>query len=206
MGLRANGRRVPPGRDRVTSIKPTSSPEKGIDTNDSLENAAPARKRKTADERKEEVAALLAQGKTEEEIMAATGLGRASVKMYCSILKARTKELPVSAAAPVEAEASEDDDWDQGPLYRKPEESIEESPPAVTTPPKKRRGRPLKKKVSNEEGEYPVIGYAPNGAPQFGSMRMKVIEEKIVDGHKVKVLPPGYAQGAYPQKNVSARS
>jgi|RhiMethySRZTD1v2_1073278.scaffolds.fasta_scaffold185970_2 hypothetical protein len=24
---------------------------------------------------------------------------------------------------------------------------------------------------------------------------MKVIEEKVVDGHRVKVLPPGYAQG-----------
>ena len=33
----------------------------------------------------------------------------------------------------------------------------------------------------------------------------KVIEEKVVDGHKVKVLPPGYAQGAYPQKNVAVR-
>jgi hypothetical protein len=37
-------------------------------------------------------------------------------------------------------------------------------------------------------------------------MRMTVIEEKIVDGHKVKVLPPGYAQGATPPKNVSVRS
>ena len=44
------------------------------------------------------------------------------------------------------------------------------------------------------------------GDPQFGSMRMKVIEEKVVDGHKVKVLPPGYAQGAYPQRNVTVRS
>jgi hypothetical protein len=42
--------------------------------------------------------------------------------------------------------------------------------------------------------------------PVYGSMRMKVIEEKVVDGHKVRVLPPGYAQGAYPAKNVSARS
>jgi hypothetical protein len=57
-----------------------------------------------------------------------------------------------------------------------------------------------------EEGEYPVIGYAPNGAPQFGSMRMKVIEEKMVDGYKMKVLPAGYAEGAYPSKNASVRS
>jgi hypothetical protein len=92
----------------------------------------------------------------------------------------------------------------QGPLYRKPEEPSAEAAPAA--PPKKRRGRPPKKKAPTEEGEYPVIGYAPSGAPQFGSMRMKVIEEKTVDGHKVKVLPPGYAQGAYPQKNVAVRS
>jgi hypothetical protein len=37
-------------------------------------------------------------------------------------------------------------------------------------------------------------------------MRMKVIEEKVVDGHKVKVLPPGYADGAWPAQNVSVRS
>ena len=77
--------------------------------------------------------------------------------------------------------------------------------PAAVAPPKKRRGRPRKNSAPAEEGEYPVIGYAPSGAPQFGSMRMKVVEEKIVDGHKVKVLPPGYAMGAYPQKNVSVR-
>jgi hypothetical protein len=77
--------------------------------------------------------------------------------------------------------------------------------PVSTIPAKKRRGRPRKNSAPVEEGEYPVIGRAPSGAPQFGSMRMKVIEEKMVDGHKVKVLPPGYAQGAYPQKNVSAR-
>jgi hypothetical protein len=35
---------------------------------------------------------------------------------------------------------------------------------------------------------------------------MKVIEEKVVDGHKVKVLPTGYAQGASPQRNVTLRS
>jgi hypothetical protein len=35
---------------------------------------------------------------------------------------------------------------------------------------------------------------------------MKIVEEKIIDGHKVKVLPPGYAQGASPQKNVTVRS
>ena len=51
-----------------------------------------------------------------------------------------------------------------------------------------------------------LAGRAPSGAPQFGSMRMKVIEEKVVDGHKVKVLPPGYADGASPQKNVTVRS
>jgi hypothetical protein len=76
---------------------------------------------------------------------------------------------------------------------------------APAAPPKKRCGRPPKKNGPTEEGDYPVIGYAPNGAPQFGSMRMKVIEEKVVDGHKVKVLPPGYADGVYPQKNVLVR-
>jgi hypothetical protein len=35
---------------------------------------------------------------------------------------------------------------------------------------------------------------------------MKVIEEKVVDGHKVKVLPPGYATEAEPAKNVAVRS
>jgi hypothetical protein len=56
------------------------------------------------------------------------------------------------------------------------------------------------------EGEYPVIGTTSQGPPMFSSMRMKVVEEKIVDGHTAKVLPPGYAQGAYPAKNVSVRS
>jgi hypothetical protein len=37
-------------------------------------------------------------------------------------------------------------------------------------------------------------------------MRMKVVEEKVVDGRKVKVLPPGYAIGAKPTKNVCVRS
>jgi hypothetical protein len=37
-------------------------------------------------------------------------------------------------------------------------------------------------------------------------MRMKVVEEKVVDGHKVKVLPPGYAEGVFPAKNVAVRS
>jgi hypothetical protein len=37
-------------------------------------------------------------------------------------------------------------------------------------------------------------------------MRMKVIGEKVVDGHKVKVLPTGYALGAEPSKNVSVSS
>jgi hypothetical protein len=77
---------------------------------------------------------------------------------------------------------------------------------ATVSPPKKRRGRPPKKSARAEEGEYPIIGRTIGGDPQFGSMRMKVIEEKVVDGHKVKVLPPGYAQGAYPQKNVTVRS
>jgi hypothetical protein len=40
----------------------------------------------------------------------------------------------------------------------------------------------------------------------IGSRPFKIIEEKVVDGHKVKVLPPGYAMGAAPAKNVSARS
>jgi len=69
-----------------------------------------------------------------------------------------------------------------------------------------RRGRPRKNSAMAEESEYPVIGRAPSGAPQLGSMRMKVIEEKVVDGHTVKVLPPGYADGAWPAKNVSVRS
>jgi hypothetical protein len=37
----------------------------------------------------------------------------------------------------------------------------------------------------------------------IGSRPFKIVEEKIVDGHKVKVLPPGYAAGAYPAKNVT---
>jgi hypothetical protein len=41
--------------------------------------------------------------------------------------------------------------------------------------------------------------------PQFGSMRRKVVEEKIVNGHKVKVLPTGYADGAWPVKNVAVQ-
>jgi hypothetical protein len=153
MGLRANGRRVPPGEDRTASVVSTSSPEKGVDTNDAL-----------------------------------------------------AEESPGLDVAPSEAETMKDDDWDQGPLYQKPEESSAEAVPASITPQKKRRGRPRKNSAPTDEGEYPVIGRAPSGAPQFGSMRMKVIEEKIVDGHKVKVLPPGYAQGAYPQKNVTVRS
>jgi hypothetical protein len=129
-----------------------------------------------------------------------------SVKLYRSILKVRTKELPGPEGALPTAEVSEDDDWDQEPLYRKPKEPSAEAAPAPAAPPKKRRGRPPKKSGPTEEGDYPVIGYAPNGAPQFGSMRMKVIEEKVVDGHKVKVLPPGYAMGAKPPKNVCVRS
>jgi hypothetical protein len=77
---------------------------------------------------------------------------------------------------------------------------------APASPPKKRRVRSPKKSAPTEEGEYPVIGYAPNGTPQFGSMWMKVVEERVVDGHKVKVLPPGYAMGAKPPKNVSVRT
>jgi hypothetical protein len=37
-------------------------------------------------------------------------------------------------------------------------------------------------------------------------MRMKVIEETIVDGRQGKVLPPGYAAGAKPTKHVCVRS
>jgi hypothetical protein len=40
----------------------------------------------------------------------------------------------------------------------------------------------------------------------IGSRPFKVIEEEVVDGHKVKVLLPGYADGAWPAKNVSVRS
>jgi hypothetical protein len=35
---------------------------------------------------------------------------------------------------------------------------------------------------------------------------MKIVEEKVVDGHKVKMLPPGYADGVWPAKNVSVGS
>jgi hypothetical protein len=177
------------GLDMALEILDGKPPEVGAEVSSasasSVNNkpAAPPRKRKTADERKEEIAALLEQGKTEDEIMTATGLGRASIKMYFSILKARTKELPGRKAVPVEKAA-----------------------PTTASPPKKRRGRPPKKSAPAEEGEYPIIGRTIGGEPQFGSMRMKVIEEKVVDGHKVKVLPPGYAQGAYPQRNVTLRS
>jgi hypothetical protein len=107
--------------------------------------------------------------------------------------------LPGREDVPVEAAAPKDGDWDQGPFYRKPEE------PVAAPAPKKRRGRPPKKKAPTEEGEYPIIGGTKEN-PVFGSMRMKVIEEKVVDGHKVKVLPPGYAMGAEPAKNVSVSS
>jgi hypothetical protein len=63
---------------------------------------------------------------------------------------------------------------------------------------------PRRSGKSTEEGEYLIIGGTQEN-PVYGSMRMKVVEEKIVDGHKVKVLPPGYADGVYPQKNVSVR-
>jgi len=98
--------------------------------NGSSGEATALRKRKTADERKAEVAALLEQGKSVEEIAAVTGMKESNVKLYCSILKAQTKELPGHGAAPVEAEAPEDEDWDQGPLYRKPEEPSTEVTPA----------------------------------------------------------------------------
>jgi len=65
--------------------------------------AAPPRKRKTADERKEEIAVFIEQGKTVEEIAAATGLKESSVKLYCSILKARKREEPPAKAAPTTA-------------------------------------------------------------------------------------------------------
>jgi len=50
-----------------------------------------------------------------------------------------------------------------------------------------------------EEGEYPIIG-GTEDHPIYGSMRMKVIEEKMVDDHTVKVLPPGYAGGRTQRK------
>ena len=157
--------------------------------------------RKTADDRKEEIAALIEEGKSLEEIAAATGLAESSVKLYFSILGMRPKaEAAEDVPHEPQADTQEEEDWDQGPFYRKLEE------PVLAPAPKKRRGRPLKKSAPTEEGEYPIIARTPSGAPQFGSMRMKVIEEKVVDGHKIKVLPPGYAQGAYPQKNVSVRS
>jgi len=71
-----------------------------------------------------------------------------------------------------------------------------------------KRGRPPGARRSGkaaEEGEYPIIGGTKEN-PVYGSMRMKVVEEKVVDGHKVKVLPPGYAMGAEPAKNVSVSS
>ena len=76
---------------------------------------------------------------------------------------------------------------------------------APASPPKKRRVRPPKKSAPVEEGDYPIIAGTQEN-PVYGSMRMRVIEEKIVDGHKVKVLPPGYAHGAAPPKNVCVRS
>jgi hypothetical protein len=69
MGLRANGRRVPPGQDRTASIVSTSSHEKGVNTNDPL-----------------------------------------------------AEESSGMDVAPSEAETMKDDDWDQGPFYRKPKE------------------------------------------------------------------------------------
>jgi hypothetical protein len=234
MGLRANGRRVPPGRDRTASTVSTPSPE----------SASPQRKRKTADERKEEVFVFLEQGKTVEEIAAATGLKESSVKLYCSILKARTKELPICAATPSAAEVSEEDEGDERLFHDQPAEAestageddidaqirklhalkLTDQQMANRTgrskaticqrrnrmglPSNGQKGRPpgaLRSGKPTEEGEYPIIGGTQEN-PVYGSMRMKVIEEKIVDGHKVKVLPPGYAQGAEPAKNVSVSS
>jgi hypothetical protein len=63
----------------------------------------------------------------------------------------------------------------------------------------RRSGKPA------EKGEFPIIG-GTEDHPIDGSMRMRVIEEKIVDGHQVKALPPEYAQGVYRAKNVSVRS
>jgi DNA-binding NarL/FixJ family response regulator len=120
LGLESHGKRLGGRRweKRAEAVEDGSS-----------EEAAAPRKRKTADERKEEVAALLEQGKSVEEIAAATGLKESSVKLYCSILKARRKELPGREAAPPEAETPEDDEWDQGPFYCRPEElgRVEES-------------------------------------------------------------------------------
>jgi hypothetical protein len=166
-----------------------------------------APQRKTADDRKEEIAALIEEGKSLEEIVTATGLAASSVQLDFSMLRMRPDEEAAEDGQPEpQTDTHEEEDWDQGPFYRKPEDSMEKSAAAPAAPPKKRHGRPPKKQAPTEEGEYPMIGYAPSGAPQFGSMRMKIIEEKVVDGHKVKVLPPGYAQRAYPQKNVAVQS
>jgi arginine repressor len=215
-----------------------------------------APQRKTADDRKEEIAALIEEGKSLEEIVAATGLAESSVKMYFSILGMRLTSTQSSEDAPPESESSEDDDWDQGPFYSKPGESESSESSADTRkqrepgeeddidaqirelhalkltdqqmankigrskgvicqrrnkmglPSNGKKGPPRGARRSGkatEEGEYPIIGGTDEN-PVYGSMRMKIIEEKIVDGHKVKVLPPGYAQGAYPQKNVSVQS
>jgi hypothetical protein len=201
----------------------------------------PPRKRKTADERKEEVAALLEQEKSVEEIAAATGLKESSVKLYCSILKARTKELPGCEAAtpeddederPEPAETStgakkrhepgEEDEIDEkirelhalkltdqqmADKIGKSEATICHRRNKMGLPSNGKKGPPRgprRSGKSTEEGEYPIIGGTQEN-PVYGSMRMKVVEEKIVDGHKVKVLPPGYADGVYPQKNVSVR-
>jgi hypothetical protein len=58
-------------------------------------------------------------------------------------------------------------------------------------------------KFGQEPGNFDVVWV---GTRVWPAPIMKVVEEKIVDGHKVKVLPPGYAQGAAPPKNVSVRS
>jgi hypothetical protein len=205
---------------------------------------------------KKEVAALLEQDKSVAEIAAATGLSESSVKLYCSILKVRPKEAQgLDDALPEpQDDAEADENWDQGPVYRKPEEAA-----ASATGISKRRepededeidakirelhalkltdkqiaqkigkskcgicqrrnrmGLPTNEKkgrlpgvrrsgMAAEEGEYPIIGGTKEN-PVYGSMRMKVVEEKAVDGHKVRVLPPGYAMGAEPAKNVAVRS
>lgn len=56
-----------------------------------------------------------------------------------------------------------------------------------------------------DTGKCPLIG-GTEDHPLDRSMRMKGIEDEIVDGHGVHVLPPGSAQGLYPANHVSVRS
>jgi hypothetical protein len=180
--------------------------------------AAPPRKRKTADQRKKEIAALLDRGKTEDEIMAATGLGRASVKMYFSILKARTKDLLGCKAAP--AQADEDDSSDEDPKIddedkidgeirklhalkltnQQMAKKIGKSKGFVCRhrnrmglPTNGKKGRPLGARRSGkpaEEGEFPIIGGTKEN-PTYGSMRMKVIGKRWSTAIRSRCCRPG---------------